>query len=754
MNIEDILQARINLLESGESLDACIDGAPQEVVEALKLVNYIRSLELPQIDPDIAALQRSRLMSMKLPLSSQPAMYTEKGKKNHMPFWKKLNPLTLAITFSAVAVFMICAVITIGIGGLWFMNREVHGLVQNAPASSPAPLEAVLTANKGLVEILDGDQWLLASEVHTSLKPGMHIRTGMLSSTTLSLFDGSQVRLGPNSELVIDKLQVQPADGPRMVVFTQLAGTSEHQVAHVEDVNARYEVQTAAATGTALGTDFKVQVKPNQESWFSVLDGKISVTGNDETVVVEAGKVTYAAPDEPPIEPEYFFTGSGKVSYIGETWVIAGQILVTTPGTTIIGNPLVGDLVLFEGHLLPDDTRVVDLIVLLRRSPENKFSLTGRVTSNDGSIWVVDGQDIAVTDITDVQDGIKQNDLVLVEGLILEGGDLQAEKITKLEEQPGYPFEFQGIVEDIDEPNYVISGIQVRTDENTTIDKDLAQGELVKVSGWVLEDGTWLAKEIIRVVDESRAFEFTGQVQSKDPWVVAGVSLETRDWTHIDAGIEQYDRVKVSGQILEDGTWLAYEITRVEEVGEVRFILVGNVTNMHPWVVSGTTLTIDDKTTIDPGITLGMLVRVEIIILPDGSWKIVSIQPVEGYILGFGCHEIVAQLVNFANGQIQLKGWPEIPLGDDLQETGDFTPNSILLLQICFDEDGSVTIISIIVIYQPPAEEIEEPEQPELPNEKVMICHKPNGKNPHTIVVSQSAVPAHLGHGDFIGPCP
>jgi hypothetical protein len=39
---------------------------------------------------------------------------------------------------------------------------------------------------------------------------------------------------------------------------------------------------------------------------------------------------------------------------------------------------------------------------------------------------------------------------------------------------------------------------------------------------------------------------------------------------------------------------------------------------------------------------------------------------------------------------------------------------------------------------------------------KVLICHIPPGhpENAHTISVDQSAVPAHLAHGDTLGPCP
>ena len=44
---------------------------------------------------------------------------------------------------------------------------------------------------------------------------------------------------------------------------------------------------------------------------------------------------------------------------------------------------------------------------------------------------------------------------------------------------------------------------------------------------------------------------------------------------------------------------------------------------------------------------------------------------------------------------------------------------------------------------------------PVSPNEpKVTICHKPDGFSGFTITVAQSAVPAHLAHGDTLGGCP
>lgn len=35
----------------------------------------------------------------------------------------------------------------------------------------------------------------------------------------------------------------------------------------------------------------------------------------------------------------------------------------------------------------------------------------------------------------------------------------------------------------------------------------------------------------------------------------------------------------------------------------------------------------------------------------------------------------------------------------------------------------------------------------------VTICHKPGTPAEHTLVVDDDAVPAHLAHGDYLGPC-
>ena len=387
---------------------------------------------------------------------------------------------------------------------------------------------------------------------------------------------------------------------------------------------------------------FRVLVNTEQTSLFAVTEGEVAVTGQDVTVLVESGQATMAALDEPPDEPAFYFTGQGEVTFIGETWVIAGQALKTHAGTLVIGNPQVGDTVFFEGRLMPDETRLVDVIVLVRRSPVNRFSLTGTVEAIADDFWTVNGQQITVSDITEIDDGIIVGNLVYIEGLILPGGTLQAETIRRLDDLPGLPFDFVGVVATIGSETWTISGIEISVNSSTTIDEGLASGNLVRVMGWILEDGTWQASAILRSLDDARSFEFVGKIDGMDPWVVAGIELETAEWTQIDEGLAVGDQVRVKGQVMEDGTWVAYEIHGLDDLTEVRIVLVGVVFNMDPWVVSGVTLPVDSDTVIEGEIRLGMLVQVDIQVQPDGTWKVIKIAPLSGFDLIEGCQELTA----------------------------------------------------------------------------------------------------------------
>jgi hypothetical protein len=258
------------------------------------------------------------------------------------------------------------------------------------------------------------------------------------------------------------------------------------------------------------------------------------------------------------------------------------------------------------------------------------------------------------------------------------------------------------------------------------------------------------------VVSET-TFEFVGQLESTDPWMVTGNTFASREMTEIDEGLEAGDLVKVKGLILEDGTWLASSIERVEEEEQATptIILIGKVTSIDPWVVNGITLNVTGDTLISEGITTEMIVRVDILLLEDGTWEVLSIVPLGDFTDVPGCATVTATVVSVNGNELQLAGWPVIILNDDVKieedggGEGTLNVNQAVLVVVCASEDGQIIITHIIIL---DTSEIELPA--EGGGEKVLVCHKPDKKGGHTLSISSSAVPAHLGHGDTLGPCP
>lgn len=778
VNPEELIQGRLEQLEMGKSLEECVTGLSADEVELLRLAAGLR--ELPYPEQDELRLSAQRADVLRLAANKDQAIQREapRAPRRSLPRW-----LVPATVFSGAGVFvLICVIIAATAAGVaWWSSRNsrVDEVALEPPLptamsetmSDPGQHEVFLPLMsqqipltpetvrledaRGVVEMqADDGTWSVVGAAR-AFATGQHVRTGALSSARLVFYDGSQVSLGPDTEVSVDELDAR-TDGPRIVVLNQWIGETVHNVVPAGAAGSRYEVHTPSAVGAARGTVFQVLVTPDLVAHFSVDEGAVAVTGADVTVVVDAGQLTTVGADKAPDEPVFRITGEGQVTQTDPTWIIAGQSFQTHDGTVIIGNPQVGDWVFVRGRLLADNTRVADWITLLRRSPVNRFTLLGEVEVITADAWLVAGQTITVTDETDVDDDIEVGDLVRVEGVILPEGELQAERIVRIEGAPGLPFDFRGVVQVITDTTWTISGVAITIDDETVIAEGLVVGDLVDVRGWILEDGTWLASAIERVDDEEPLFEFTGVIESIDPWVVAGIPFETREWTEIEPELEGGDLVRVKGRIMEDGAWVAFEIERLDEDMALRFVLVGTVTSMDPWVVSGIPLVVDDDTVIVGEITIGMLVRVEIAILPDGTWQVTEIRPLRGFRWGLGCMTFTGVVLNTDGNQLLLVNWSPLTLDDDVEIVGQIEPGSVILFRICFADDMTLRVVYIVVIHTPGTIIIPPPppvEPPGVEDGKVTICHKPHGNNPHTITIARSALQAHLDHGDTLGPC-
>jgi hypothetical protein len=787
------------------ALDTIIRGGdadPESADEEIRALSALgRSLDDIEFEPSLvhkAAVERLLLKhrkemqeavtaSKEVPMtSSQESPKTEKSLRQR---W--LVPLALA---GGLAITFVCVVVAVVGGSMaWRAFRGADSTTELTPAivaesdvpgtevvesdvpgtevvdtsedevfrvfvpsvfNPLAPHHAKLLGVRGVVEVQTEDGVWAAASSNEILDAGQRVRTGALSSAQIAFYDGSVAYLEAETEVSLDRLE-QADDQSRIVELTQWVGETDHDVAASYGANGHYEVHTPSGSGVAKGTFFHVSVTPALVVRFIVDEGAVEVTNVNVTVIVIAGQLTTINVDEPPAEPAFRVTGEGEVSEMGEVlWVIAGKVFATHDGTIIVGNPQPGDWVYVDSHL-GYGTRIADYIILLYRSPANRFTITGEVEAMGTVSWTVAGQEIVIGDETDVEKDIGIEVLVHVEGLI-DDGTLLAESIRRVAE-PGL-LTFVGVVESMTDTQWRISGISVTIDADTVIysdsDPEPEVRDVVQVSA-VLDEGAWLARSITLLLEPEYEFEFTGYVDTigLDEWSVSGVSFVVDEWTEIEDPdkIEENSLVKVEGRILADGTWLA---TRIELAGddELTFEFVGTVDeiNIDSWVVSGIEVSVTDETEITGTIVVSDLVKVKGEILPDRTWLATEIKLVED-TLGEGCLQVAAIVFSADAELIVLQDGSTLPLDPETVIEGELQANSVILFYLCWDDEGNVTVVSIIVIYQleplivipvPPAE-----------GPKVTICHKPGTPAEKTMSLPESALSGHIGHGDYLGPC-
>jgi hypothetical protein len=237
--------------------------------------------------------------------------------------------------------------------------------------------------------------------------------------------------------------------------------------------------------------------------------------------------------------------------------------------------------------------------------------------------------------------------------------------------------------------------------------------------------------------------------------MVTGNTFAVRESTQIAEGLEVGDLVRVRGIILSDNTWLASSIALAaqENLADPALFLVGKVNSTDPWVVHGITLNVTDATLIAGEITPDMLAIVEILLLDDGTWEVLSITPLSESTQIPGCATVAATVVSVEGNEIQFTDWPAITLvegvtvEDESGAAATLDANQTVLVVICSSEAGQFQITKIIILNT-------EQDDSAVNAEKVLVCHKPDKKGGHTLSIAEPAVSAHLAHGDTPGACP
>jgi hypothetical protein len=257
----------------------------------------------------------------------------------------------------------------------------------------------------GIVEISTdaGDSWDIAKN-DDKITAGNSLRTYTDSSVLLTYPDGSIVEVGEDAELNIITLDYKD-DVLQAVVF-QTAGETTHWVVPLSK-GGEYLVRTQTGTAQVHGTVFQVNVPNPGLARFSVTDGEVAVSNENDEVFLTPGQVTLANDEGIVDDPAYDFSLKGilESQAADGTWVVNGVSFLVTEETSISGAPIVGDSIHVVGRILETGEYVADMVKLSKMDKEI-LCFSGVVDSISDTAWVISGQNIVINEDTELDDGL------------------------------------------------------------------------------------------------------------------------------------------------------------------------------------------------------------------------------------------------------------------------------------------------------------------------------------------------------------
>ncbi|MFC1873890.1 FecR domain-containing protein, partial [Chloroflexota bacterium] len=176
---------------------------------------------------------------------------------------------------------------------------------------APTPVLAspgTLTIYSGGVQIKysESDSWQNADD-GIIISTGSSIKTASDSHALIAFFEGSTVKIEPDTVLEIIKVE-HNAENAATILLRQFVGRTWSLVTNKEGQDSRYQVETPSATVVVKGTLFATIVDERGATRVATTRGLVGVTAEGQEVNVPAGQQTKIEsglmPSEPVITPE------------------------------------------------------------------------------------------------------------------------------------------------------------------------------------------------------------------------------------------------------------------------------------------------------------------------------------------------------------------------------------------------------------------------------------------------------------------
>lgn len=297
--LSKVLDECIARVRTGETLEACLAGYPSDVQKQLEPLLQMTLLvsRIPRVSPseEFSKTSKASLIARLSP-ESVPSKAPQAGQGNGLA--RALQELQHTIRARKVAIPLTAALIIIIIAGV--LLRSGLNLISPPPAMASSCTLSILN---GSVEFQKGgaDSWQSGTDDMT-LAMDTKVKTTGDAHAVLTFFEGSTIKLEPNTLVGIEQMEFADGESSRIVV-KQFRGRTW---SHVEKMSTAsyYEIETPSASVIARGTLFAVDVNEADVTKVTTSEGLVSVIAQGEEVDLAANQQVQVEVGATPSKPE------------------------------------------------------------------------------------------------------------------------------------------------------------------------------------------------------------------------------------------------------------------------------------------------------------------------------------------------------------------------------------------------------------------------------------------------------------------
>ena len=321
-----ILDECIGRVNKGEKIETCLAEYPHAREHLEPLLSTARSIStLPKVSPsdEFRRLSKARLLTRIRQESVQ-----DKAAKA-APVTKLFNELALYWhrTWQAIIVAKKVA-IPVTVALVLILAIGIPGL-RNFLSPTPAlASQCTLSILSGSVEIQKpGSGSGQPGNDGMILNVGTRVKTASDSHALLTFFEGSTIKLDPNTDVEIQRIEFAEEEAAT-IVLKQWLGRTWSRVVKMADPGSHYRIDTPSAVAIVRGTLFATEVETSGATRVRTTEGLVSVLAEGEEVHLPSNQQTWVETGSMPTPPTTIPSPTAEIT-----------ITVTIPAVSSVTDP-------------------------------------------------------------------------------------------------------------------------------------------------------------------------------------------------------------------------------------------------------------------------------------------------------------------------------------------------------------------------------------------------------------------------------